>query len=302
MSVSKVCVVGLGHVGVPLLKACHSAGYKTFGIDKNPIRTQVLEKEFSHLSADSMFSSHFDVVQDVDIVIVCVPTPLNTDLSPDYSHVFDASKEIGRKLSKNRHQLVIIESTVAPGTTSGRIKDILESQSGLKAGRDFSLAYSPERIDPNNSKFRLENTPKVVSGLTKKCTDLASSFYGSFVSEVVTTGRIAEAESAKILENAYRQINISFINEFSGLLRDLGIDARETIRLAGTKPFGFETFLPGVGAGGHCIPVDPIYLQDLTRSKLGRVSEMIELALDINQRRPNLVAEAVSERLRLVLG
>ena len=296
--IQDVAIIGLGYVGEPLMRACLNAGIKTFGIDLNPTRLEQLNA----LSADGrnqpVLGSDWGVIAGVDVIVICVPTPVDEHRKPDYSHVISSTLEVGRNLSPTKHQLVILESTVAPGTTGGRVKDALESQSGLTAGRDFSIAFSPERIDPKNNSYALENTPKVVGGLTETCTNFATLFYENFVSDVVRASGLEEAEASKILENTYRHINIALINEFADICQGLDIDVREVVRLAATKPFGFQKFLPSIGAGGHCIPVDPNYLQDLAMTELGYGSLMIRSASEINDKRPKQVAQRVIDALK----
>ncbi len=225
--------------------------------------------------------------------MICVPTPLNDDQSPDLSAVFSAARSIGERLHPG--MLVVLESTTYPGTTDGPVRSILE-ESGLVAGEDFHLAFSPERIDPGNQIFTLKNTPKVVGGLTPACTERAAAFYGRIVDEVVVTSGTREAELAKLLENTYRHVNIALVNEIAVFCHDLGIDVWAAIDAAKSKPFGFQAFYPGPGVGGHCIPIDPNYLSYQVRS-LGYQFRFVELAQEISNRMPAYVVARVQHAL-----
>jgi len=219
--------------------------------------------------------------------VICVPTPLSTDGGPDLRAVIAATESIGRQLRPG--MLVILESTTYPGTTDEVVRPILE-RGGLKAGEDFHLAFSPERIDPGNKRFGARNTPKVVGGFTKACTQRAVEFYGRFVDTVVPTRGTREAEMAKLLENTYRHINIALVNEMAKFCHQLDIDLWDVIRAASTKPFGFQAFYPGPGVGGHCIPIDPNYLSHNVRARLGYPFRFVELAEEINATMPAYVA------------
>ena len=260
-----VAVVGLGYVGLPLLVAVANAGFPTIGLDVDPDRVWRLREGRSHLvdvtdsdvaSIEGEFESDPRVLERAEVILICVPTPL-TDHTPDLSLVRQATHEIARNLKPSR--MVVLESTTYPGTTEELLRPILEDDSGLRAGRDFALAYSPERIDPGQSSHRLENTPKLVAGLTERCRDLATSFYAHLVREVVTTSSTREAEMAKLIENTFRQVNIALMNELAILANGLGIDIWEALHAAATKPFGYMPFWPGPGVGGHCIAIDPSY-------------------------------------------
>jgi nucleotide sugar dehydrogenase len=219
--------------------------------------------------------------------VICVPTPLSQDGGPDLFAVESAVRSVARNL--RRGMLVILESTTYPGTTDEVVRPVLE-QSGLVAGVDFHLAFSPERIDPGNRDFGPHNTPKVVGGHTPDCTARAAEFYGRFVETVVRTKGTREAETAKLLENTYRHINIALVNEMAKFCHQLGIDLWDVIRAASTKPFGFQAFYPGPGVGGHCIPIDPNYLSHNVRAKLGYPFRFVELAEEINATMPAYVA------------
>ncbi len=229
-----------------------------------------------------------------DVAVICVPTPLSADGGPDLAAVMAATRTVTGNLRPDT--LVVLESTTYPGTTDEIVRPVLES-GGLVAGRDFSLAFSPERIDPGNAEFGLRNTPKVVGGHTPGCTERAAAFYRQFVDTVVTTRGTREAEMAKLLENTYRHVNIALVNEMSRFCRELDIDLWDVIRAAASKPFGFQAFYPGPGVGGHCIPIDPNYLSHRVRSKLGYPFRFVELAQEVNNRMPQYVARRAQDLL-----
>ncbi len=226
-----------------------------------------------------------------DAVVICVPTPLDEDGGPDLAAVTSAAEMVSRRLRAG--MLVVLESTTYPGTTDEVVRPILE-KSGLRAGEDFALAFSPERIDPGNPTYGLRNTPKVVGGHTPSCTERAEQFYGKICDQVVRVKGTREAEMAKLLENTYRHVNIALVNEMAIFCHELGIDLREAIAAAATKPFGFQAFYPGPGVGGHCIPIDPNYLSYKVK-RLGYPFRFVELAQEINQRMPAYVAQRVQD-------
>lgn len=292
---TSAAIVGLGYVGFPVLVESLKHGIRVVGLDNSSENLLKRRAELSNLAPNGAWglTSDFSQILTTDYVVICVPTPLDSRGSPDYSHVLDVCKAIGPFLSPG--QTVILESTVGPGTTLGLVRQTIESCSGLKAGSDIFLAFSPERIDPHNQQYFLANTPKVVGGLTHDCLEKALVFYREIVQEVVPASGLLEAETAKLLENMYRFVNVSFINEFSNACSEAGIDFREVIRLASTKPFGFQTFLPGPGAGGHCVPVDPNYFQQFLRLKGIRQLRTIELATTINDEQPSVVVNRVTQ-------
>jgi len=228
------------------------------------------------------------------VVIICVPTPLDGELGPNLRAVEDAARDIAKHLQSG--QLVVLESTTYPGTTEEVLVPILES-SGLIAGQDFYVAYSPERIDPGNTRFTLRNTPKVVGGVTPLCTERAVDFYSQVVDEVVVSGGVKEAEMTKLLENTYRHINIALVNEMAQFCAELEIDLWDAIRCASTKPFGFSPFFPGPGVGGHCIPIDPNYLSHRVQTRLGYAFRFVELAQEINAGMPAYVVRRIQDLL-----
>ena len=299
-------VVGLGYVGLPLAYEASRSGMRVFGLDTNPSVVERLSKGESHIDdIDSdqlslMINAGFsptvepDCISDSEVVLICVPTPLDDDGTPDIGHIEAAAQVISQHLRPG--SLVVLESTTYPGTTEDIVRPILESGSGLTAGTDFCLSYSPERIDPGNAEWGLRNTPKVVGGLTPACTERAVRFYTQIVDTVVPTVGLREAEFAKLLENTYRHVNIALMNEMAVFCHELGIDLWEAIEAAKSKPFGFEAFYPGPGVGGHCIPIDPNYLSWLVRS-VGYRFRFVELAEEISDRMPAYVAKRAQDAL-----
>jgi UDP-N-acetyl-D-glucosamine dehydrogenase len=296
-------VVGLGYVGLPLLVGIHQAGFPSLGIDTDQAKIDVLTTRRSHVVdvADSeieamdraTFSANPSPLAEADVIILCLPTPLR-DGAPDLTMVLTAAEDVARYLKPG--VLVVLESTTYPGTTEELLRPILE-ESGLVAGHDFALGYSPERIDPGNRDHRLDSTPKIVAGLTDRCRELAVSFYSAFVHTVVTTATPREAEMAKLIENTYRQVNIALVNELAVLARDLGVDIWESLQAASTKPFGYQAFWPGPGVGGHCISIDPTYLSWRAGQQLGYRVEFIEHANEVNNRMPDYVVSRIAEAL-----
>ena len=291
----KVAIVGQGYVGLPLAIAASKAGHNIVGIDTNPNQIALLAKGISPIGdiSDADISTvistkqyqatdNFQSLNNAEIVIICVPTPLDDSYNPDLSHLEAALKSVTPHLAPN--SLVIIESTVAPGTTRTFVADLLNT-----AGIPFDLAYSPERIDPANTTWNVTNTPKLVAGLTEAATKRASAFYQSFVVTVTTGSSLEVIETAKLLENSFRLVNISFINEVAQFCAALKIDVREVIDAAATKPYGFMPFYPGAGVGGHCIPVDPKYLSSKAE-EIGVPSRFIDLAHEINLSLPSYFA------------
>jgi UDP-N-acetyl-D-glucosamine dehydrogenase len=299
-----VGVVGLGYVGLPLLVAVGNAGFPVVGMEANPEKVDKLREGRSYVGdvtgsdlasvEGGEFSTEPAILQRAEVIIICVPTPL-TDHAPDLSLVRKAAHDVGLHLRRGR--LVILESTTYPGTTEELLRPILEETSGLSAGRDFALAYSPERIDPGQSVHRLENTPKIVAGLTDRCRDLATSFYSHFVREVVNTSSPREAEMAKLVENTFRQVNIALVNELAIMAREMDVNIWEALSAAATKPFGYMPFWPGPGVGGHCISIDPSYLSWRAGQRLGYRISFIEHANEVNNRMPTYVVARVGEAL-----
>ncbi|WP_332663463.1 nucleotide sugar dehydrogenase [Aeromicrobium sp.] len=301
-----MAIIGLGYVGLPLAQQASRSGLSVVGFDVNGAMVDTLNGGISHIDdltdADiaEMISLGFKATTDegalaeADAIVICVPTPLSIEGEPDLGAVIAATTTISRQLRKAH--LVVLESTTYPGTTDEVVRPILE-KAGLKAGTDFHLAFSPERVDPGNPTYGIANTPKVVGGHTAACTDVATEFYGRFIETVVPSKGTREAEMTKLLENTYRHINIALVNEMAQFCHEMDIDLWEVIRNAATKPFGFQAFFPGPGVGGHCIPIDPNYLSYKVRSTLGRPFQFVELAQSINLQMPSYVVERVTDLL-----
>jgi len=297
-------VVGLGYVGLPLAVEAANCGLKVLGYDINPERVQLISdgnspiedisnEELSKSQQNFHATTESKELSNCKNIVISVPTPL-TDYQPDLSYVINAAKTVGENLVKN--QVVILESTTYPGTTIEVLIPNLENISGMKAGDDFFVGYSPERIDPGNEVWKFKNTPKVISGINDISTQKIQSFYESIIDETVMVKGTKEAEMVKLLENTYRHVNIALINELAMLCKMLDIDIWEVVNAAKTKPFGFESFKPGPGVGGHCIPVDPEYLSFKTR-QIGKPVRFVELAQEINNSMPLYVVNQVSEIL-----
>lgn len=300
-------VVGLGYVGLPLAVEKAKAGYKVIGFDVQQSRVDqvnqginyigdVVDEELSELTANKKIiaTTDYSLMQEVDAVAICVPTPLDVYQQPDTSYVESSGKEIAKYLHKGI--LVVLESTTYPGTTEEVLKPILE-KTGLECGKDFFLAYSPERVDPGNKNYNTKNTPKVVGGMTPACADIAGLLYKSVLDgDVHLVSSPAVAEMEKILENTFRHINIALANEMAILCNKMGIDVWEVIDAAATKPYGFMPFYPGPGLGGHCIPIDPFYLTWKAR-EYNYHTRLIELAGEINNSMPDFVIERCMQML-----
>jgi UDP-N-acetyl-D-glucosamine dehydrogenase len=302
-----VAVVGLGYVGLPLAVAFADAGLSVVGFDTDPVKIESLRNSrtyIRHLPDDLVrglnATGRFEPTGDprrlgtVDAIVICVPTPLTPHLTPDLSCVLDTGRSIAPHLKKG--MLVVLESTTYPETTECDLLPILEAGSGLKAGGDFSLAFSPEREDPGSERRGVRDVPKVIGGLTPQCTAHAESLYRTIVAKTVPVSSCRVAEATKILENVFRSVNIALVNELKTVYAAMDIDIWEVIEAAKTKPFGFMAFYPGPGLGGHCIPVDPFYLTWKAR-EYGRPTRFIELAGEINAAMPRYVVEQVGKAL-----
>jgi nucleotide sugar dehydrogenase len=299
-----VGVVGLGYVGLPLLVSAVRAGFTGVGLDLDPERVEAVRSGRSYLSdvpdhvlgelADSLTpSTRPSVLRSCDVITICVPTPLK-DHDPDLTFIERAGHQVGRYLRPGT--LAILESTTYPGTTDEILRPLLERR-GMVAGRDFALAYAPERIDPGRGLEHVRATPRVVGGYTSACGKLARAFYASFVDQVHQVASTREAEMAKLIENTYRHVNIALMNELAFLSRDLDVDIWEAIRAAATKPFGFQAFWPGPGVGGHCIAIDPSYLSWRVGQRTGHRLNFVEHAQEVNARMPGFVVQRIGMAL-----
>src|SRR5919201_946442 len=308
-----VGIVGMGYVGLPLAVAFASAGHRVIAMDSDPRKVAALEARESYI--EDIPSAELEAMGDLlepttrvgplghaDAVLLCVPTPLTANREPDLGPLLDATQALARVLRAG--QLVVLESTSYPGTTRERLLPLLE-ESGLAAGSDFSLAYSPERVDPGRADHTIRTTPKVVGGLTEVCTQRAADLYSAICDEVVPVSTPEVAELTKLLENIFRSVNIALVNELAVLADRMGIDIWEVVDAAATKPYGFMSFKPGPGMGGHCLPVDPFYLSWRAR-EFGVACEFVELAGKVNQRMPEhcaaRVQRALNERGQAVKG
>jgi nucleotide sugar dehydrogenase len=311
--VVKVVIIGLGYVGLPLAQEAVRVGLDVTGLDVKQATVDGLNAGRSHVDdltdadVQAMVDDGFRVTSSVpeaaeavgtkgpDVIVICVPTPLSDSDGPDLTAV-KAATESAAKLVR-AGTVVILESTTYPGTTDEIVRPMLEKATGLTAGIGFSLAFSPERIDPGNAVYGVRNTPKVVGGITPACTEAAAGFYGRVCDTVVRAKTAREAEMAKLLENTYRHVNIALVNEMAIFCHELGVDLWDAIRCASTKPFGFQAFYPGPGVGGHCIPIDPNYLSYKVRMELSYPFRFVELAQEINSRMPGYVVDRAAEIL-----
>jgi nucleotide sugar dehydrogenase len=303
-----VGIIGLGYVGLPLAMLIANKGKTVIGYDLSQEKVGILLNGRSYIEdlngdevaqaiASGRFTPTFQAedLKECTTFVICVPTPLDVFGEPDLSAVISATQQVFPLLKKG--DLVILESTTYPGTTREVVLPILEL-SGLKAGSEFYLSYSPERVDPQNTTFNIENTPKLIAGLTKKCVALSTSFFSDFVSETIHVSTLEEAEMAKLLENAYRFVNISLVNELSVHCAKIGINVWNVINAAATKPYGFQRFEPGPGVGGHCIPVDPIYLSHYVERETSSNFKLIDAARTVNKDMPR----AIFERLKKLIA
>ncbi len=301
-------VVGLGYIGLPLAVEQAKAGYKTIGFDKQKENIQLINNGHNYIGdvvdydlkkvvyeGKLRATDDFSLMKDLDVICICVPTPLDIYQQPDLSYIRNSTENIAQYLHQG--MLVILESTTYPGTTEELVKPILEKESGFKCGQDFFLAFSPERVDPGNLQYKVKNTSKVVGGVTSDCTEVTVSLYQHILQSkvhIVSSPKVAEME--KIYENTFRNINIALANEMAILCHRMGIDIWEVIEAAKTKPFGFMPFYPGPGIGGHCIPLDPFYLTWKAR-EYNYHTRFIELAGEINRNMPGYIVERISKIL-----
>ncbi|MFC1577219.1 nucleotide sugar dehydrogenase [Candidatus Omnitrophota bacterium] len=301
-----VGIIGLGYIGLPLAVSFARNGYKVFGIDIDKDRVARIKKKKSYIldvsddELDSVISggnlrvtADFGVISKLDAVLICVPTPLRKTREPDVSYIVHAVKKIKKFMRKG--QIVVLESTTYPGTTEEVMLPVLEDAS-FREGRDFYLAFSPERVDPGNPRYKTRNTPKIIGGISGRSTEIAKFLYDQVIEEVIPVSSSKVAEMSKLLENTFRIVNIGLVNEIMLICDRLGIDVWEVIDAAKTKPYGYMPFYPGPGVGGHCIPVDPIYLSWKARG-YGLEARFIDLASYINSQMPHYVVEKIAQAL-----
>jgi len=303
----RIAVVGLGYVGLPVALQFARSGVEVVGLDVDGQKVEALSHSRSyikHISCEAIgeaicgghltASTDFSHILEVEAVVICVPTPLNDHQEPDISYVIETGRSIAPFLNKG--SLVVLESTSYPGTTDEDLREVLEAGSGMRAGRDFYLAFSPERVDPGNPQSEVESVPKVVGGYTAACLEKAVALYSLAVRTVVPVSSCRVAEATKLLENTFRSVNIALVNELKVIYASMGIDIWETVAAAKTKPYGFMPFEPGPGLGGHCIPIDPFYLTWKAR-EYGQHTRFIELAGEINTAMPSYVVSRVADAL-----
>ncbi len=303
----RIAIVGLGYVGLPLGLQFARSGVSVLGLDIDPAKIEALlagRSYIHHIPGEAVAeqrnagrldaSTDFSRIRQVQAVIICVPTPLDKNREPDISYIIKTGEALAPHLQ--RGQLIVLESTTYPGTTDEDLRGVLEAGSGLKAGTDFHLAFSPEREDPGNPKSKVADIPKVIGGLTPACLERAKELYGRAIRQLVPVSSCRAAEATKLLENIFRGVNIALVNELKVVYGAMGIDVWEVINAAKTKPFGFMAFYPGPGLGGHCIPIDPFYLTWKAR-EYGQSTRFIELAGEINTAMPDFVISQVMDAL-----
>src|SRR5436190_5103387 len=303
----KICIVGLGYVGLPLAIQFARANVSVLGLDVDAVKVDLINQSQSyikHISRTTIenvvkekrlsASTDFSRIKEVEAVLICVPTPLSKNREPDISFILDTGRAIAPHLAKGT--LIVLESTTYPGTTDENLRAVLQEGSGMKAGKDFHLAFSPEREDPANEQSKLKKVPKVVGGYTPACLERAMALYGQAIDTLVPVSSCRVAEATKLLENIFRSVKIALVNELKIVYGAMGIDIWEVIEAAKTKPFGFMPFYPGPGLGGHCIPIDPFYLTWKAR-EFGQHTRFIELAGEINTRMPEHVVHRVGDAL-----
>jgi UDP-N-acetyl-D-glucosamine dehydrogenase len=304
---AKVAILGLGYVGLPLAVVFAEAGFHVTGIDPDKRKVECVSRSESHIqdvpseqvarlvkSGRLKATTDFAVLNEMDAVSVCVPTPLRKTGDPDLSFIVNATEELAKYM--HAKMVVVLESTTYPGTTREILLPKLGTEKGLEVGKDFFLAFSPERVDPGRKDWTTLNTPKVIGGITAACSEVASVWYAQALQTVVPVSSAEVAEMAKLLENTFRMINIGLVNEMALMCDRLGVDVWEVIEAAATKPFGFMKFTPGPGLGGHCIPIDPLYLSWKLRA-LNYTARFIELASEINTNMPRYVVTKVQDGL-----
>lgn len=303
---ANIGIVGLGYVGLPLGIAFAESGFSVTGIDLSKEKVEMLNRGFSYITdidhkavrtvveiGRFQATTEFSAISNLDVICICVPTPLSKYQEPDLSYIESVVTELRSYLKPG--SLVILESTTYPGTTEDRIGKVLE-EDGMYAGIHYYLCYSPERVDPGNKKYNIRNTPKVIGGVTQRCAELADALYKTIIDRTVLVSNPKAAEMTKLLENTFRSVNIAFINEMTLMCDAIGISIWEVIHAASTKPFGFMPFYPGPGIGGHCIPLDPMYLSWRAKGE-NFFSRFIEISQDINRNMPRYVVQKISELL-----
>ena len=303
----KICIVGLGYVGLPLAIQFARANVSVLGLDVDAVKVDLINQSQSyikHISRTTIenvvkekrlsASTDFSRIKEVEAVIICVPTPLSKNREPDITFILDTGRAIAPHLAKGT--LIVLESTTYPGTTDEDLRAVLEDGSGMKAGVDFHLAFSPEREDPANEQSKVKLIPKVIGGYTSACLDRAMTLYGKTIDTIVPVSSCRVAEATKLLENIFRSVDVALVNELKLIYAAMGIDIWEVIEAAKTKPFGFMPFYPGPGLGGHCIPIDPFYLTWKAR-EYGKHTRFIELAGEINTAMPEYVVHRAADAL-----
>jgi UDP-N-acetyl-D-glucosamine dehydrogenase len=313
---AKIAVMGMGYVGLPLITAFGEVGFTVTGIDPDQRKVKSLLNKVSHIQDVSteqverlvtagklIPTADFSVLKDADAVSICVPTPLRKTGDPDMSYILSATEELAKYMHKG--MVIVLESTTYPGTTREILLPKLGEEKGLKVGKDFFLAFSPERVDPGRTDWTTLTTPKVIGGITEDCSEVAAAWYSQALKTVVPVSSAEAAEMSKLLENTFRMINIGLVNEMAIMCERMGVDVWEVIDAAGTKPFGFMKFTPGPGLGGHCIPIDPLYLSWKMKA-YQYTARFIELASDINTNMPryvvNRVLAAMNDRGQVLKG
>lgn len=304
---ARMAVLGLGYVGLPLAAVFAEAGFEVTGIDPDPRKVEAIQKGESYIGDISSeqvaaltqagklrASTGFEPLAEMDAVSICVPTPLRKTGDPDLSYILSATEQLAAYLHPG--MVIVLESTTYPGTTRELVLEKLQAISGLKAGEDFFLAFSPERVDPGREDWTTVNMPKVIGGVTPACGEVAALWYSQALTTIIPVSSAEVAEMAKLLENTFRMVNIGLVNEMALMCQRLGVDVWEVIDAAASKPFGFMKFTPGPGLGGHCIPIDPLYLSWKLKS-LNYTARFIELASEINTNMPRYVVERVQEAL-----
>ncbi|HXZ75624.1 MAG TPA: nucleotide sugar dehydrogenase [Streptosporangiaceae bacterium] len=313
---ARVGILGMGYVGMPLAVVFAEAGFKVLGIDPDPRKVDTFNQGISYIqdvptetvgrlrqSGALAMTADFSALKDMDAVSICVPTPLRQTGDPDMSYILSATEQLARYV--HRGMVIVLESTTYPGTTRELALPMLTEKSGLKVGEDLFICFSPERVDPGREDWTTLNTPKVMGGITRDCAEVATAWYAGAIRTVVPVSSAEAAEMSKLLENTFRMINIGLVNELAIMCERLGVDVWEVIDAAGTKPFGFMKFTPGPGLGGHCIPIDPLYLS-WKMKEFNYNARFIELASEINTNMPryvvNRVLEALNDRGKTLKG